>query len=89
MNASLAHSLAWSEPTREQKPLLVALAIALSLHLILLSIHFATPERTPSKPSLPIVQIDLQSMPPSPPSCTSAPVGRAALASSAWFHAAA
>lgn len=67
MNASLAHSLAWSEPTREQKPLLVALAIALSLHLILLSIHFATPERTPSKPSLPIVQIDLQSMPPSPP----------------------
>jgi len=60
-------SLAWSEPARERKPLLVALAIALSVHLVLLSIHFATPERSPSKPSLPIVQIDLQSLPPSPP----------------------
>ena len=63
MNASLA----WSEPARERKPLLVALAIALSVHLVLLSIHFATPERSPPKPSLPIVQIDLQSQPPSPP----------------------
>jgi len=60
-------SLAWSEPAREHRPLLVALAIALSMHLVLLSIHFATPERSPSKPSLPIVQIDLQSLPPSPP----------------------
>jgi len=67
MNASLAHALAWTEPTRERKPLLIALAIALSVHLVLLSIHFATPERSPSKPSLPIVQIDLQSLPPSPP----------------------
>ncbi len=59
--------LAWSEPAREHKPLLVALAIALSVHLVLLSIHFATPERSPPTPALPIVQIDLQSLSPSPP----------------------
>ncbi len=63
MNASLA----WSEPARERKPLLVALGIALSVHLASFSFHFATPERDPPKPSLPIVQIDLQSLQPSPP----------------------
>ncbi|OYY74382.1 MAG: hypothetical protein B7Y40_05410 [Gammaproteobacteria bacterium 28-57-27] len=60
-------SLAWSEPVRGWKALLVALAIALSAHLLLLSIHFATPERDPPKASLPIVQIDLQASTPSPP----------------------
>ncbi|MDD2892589.1 MAG: energy transducer TonB [Halothiobacillaceae bacterium] len=60
-------SLAWSEPVRGHKALLVALAIALSAHLLLLSIHFAIPERAPPKASLPIVQIDLQATPPSPP----------------------
>lgn len=60
-------SLAWSAPAHGFTPLIVALAIALSVHLVLLSIHFTTPERSPPKPSLPIVQIDLQSLPPSPP----------------------
>jgi len=59
-------SLAWIEPARTRTPLLVALGIALSVHFVLLSIHFATPERSPPTPSLPIVQIDLQATPPSP-----------------------
>ncbi|MEW5839050.1 MAG: TonB family protein [Pseudomonadota bacterium] len=63
MNASLA----WSEPMRSAKPLLLALSLALVLHLGLLLIHFATPERSPPPPSLPVVQIDLQSMPRTPP----------------------
>ena len=63
MNASLA----WSEPARERKPLLTALAIALSIHLVLLAIHFASPTRTPPKPSLPIIQIDLQALPDAAP----------------------
>ncbi|MGD9888205.1 MAG: energy transducer TonB [Halothiobacillaceae bacterium] len=63
MNASLA----WSEPARERKPLLTALAIALSIHLVLLAIHFASPTRTPPKSSLPIIQIDLQALPDAAP----------------------
>ena len=60
-------SLAWSEPIHSPKPLLLALAIALVLHLGLLLIHFITPTRSLPAPSLPVVQIDLQAMPPSPP----------------------
>lgn len=60
-------SLAWSAPAHGLKPLIVALAIALSVHLVSFSIHFAPPERDPPKASLPIVQIDLQASTPSPP----------------------
>ncbi len=60
-------SLAWSEPVRSYKPIVLALSLALALHLLVLSIHFAAPERSPPMPSLPVVQIDLQAMPSTPP----------------------
>ena len=60
-------SLTWSIPTRRHNGLIAALSIALGAHLILLSIHFAPPERPKDQASLPVVQIDLQTVAPSPP----------------------
>jgi protein TonB len=60
-------SLAWSPPVRVRTPLVIALSLALLLHLVLLAIHFSSPRPAPTHDSLPVVQIDLQASPPSPP----------------------
>ncbi len=63
MNAALA----WSRIDPPHKSLLIALALAVLAHLLVISIHFQRATRTPPMPSLPVIQIDLQAQPPSPP----------------------
>lgn len=67
MNTSMNTSLAWSPPVRMRAPLVIAFSLAVLLHLVLLAIQFSSPRPAPARDSLPVVQIDLQASPPSPP----------------------